>query len=433
MANAPYVNGDPSIGRAGSIPPAASIEYPQREIVNVITNAGLTPTNSDLNQLGEAIQSGKLIYADDTGVANIVTIALLPVVTALTKGMVFIVKIKFANTGPTVLVVNGVGGVAVVHPADASQLGPGELYAGAIVCFAYDGTYFQLAWSQKVAGAQVTYLTASRDYYVGGSGASDANDGTSATLTGGHGPFFTLQRAMNVIAQFNLNGFNITIHIAVGTYASLSLGNMAGNGAVNWVGVPASPTTVIIHGTGVSALIAGSCGSAHTFNGVQFESGGTYTNDPMCGVSAFGTGTSLILNNIAWGVCSGSHYSFTRGATVIPGGIQMLTGAPQGANAGMPSGYHAFIGTGSILQVAGGNLPILSITTPITMGNGGAFMSAFTLVSVNYVYASITGAGNVTGQRYLVQGNSIVSTNGGGINYFPGTIAGTTNTGGQYS
>ena len=34
--NGAYINGDPSAGIAGSIPPAASIEYPQREIVNLI-------------------------------------------------------------------------------------------------------------------------------------------------------------------------------------------------------------------------------------------------------------------------------------------------------------------------------------------------------------------------------------------------------------
>ena len=49
--NAPYINGNPSTGTMGSIPPAASIEYPQREIVNLITDAEMTPTNSDLHQL----------------------------------------------------------------------------------------------------------------------------------------------------------------------------------------------------------------------------------------------------------------------------------------------------------------------------------------------------------------------------------------------
>ena len=39
--DAPYINGNPSTGTMGSIPPAASIEYPQREIVNMIEAAAL--------------------------------------------------------------------------------------------------------------------------------------------------------------------------------------------------------------------------------------------------------------------------------------------------------------------------------------------------------------------------------------------------------
>jgi hypothetical protein len=46
--NAAYVNGNPSTGTMGSIPPAASIEYPQREIVNLITDSKFTPTDADL-------------------------------------------------------------------------------------------------------------------------------------------------------------------------------------------------------------------------------------------------------------------------------------------------------------------------------------------------------------------------------------------------
>jgi hypothetical protein len=39
----------------------------------------------------------------------------------------------------------------------------------------------------------------------------------------------------------------------------------------------------------------------------------------------------------------------------------------------------------------------------------------------------------VTGKRYLSQDGGIISTNGGGANYFPGTAAGTTANGGVYA
>jgi hypothetical protein len=67
LGDYPYINGDPVVGRAGSIPPGASIEYDQREIVRVIQwafdnkyidqygNPCLAPTNSYLDQLLKAL------------------------------------------------------------------------------------------------------------------------------------------------------------------------------------------------------------------------------------------------------------------------------------------------------------------------------------------------------------------------------------------
>lgn len=51
-----YVNANPTNAVAGSIPPAAAFEHPQREILKVITEAGLIPDTANLTQLHEAIQ-----------------------------------------------------------------------------------------------------------------------------------------------------------------------------------------------------------------------------------------------------------------------------------------------------------------------------------------------------------------------------------------
>src|SRR4051812_33056939 len=84
----PYVNGNPSTGQMGSIPPAASIEYPQREIANLITDANLAaPSNSDLHQLAKAVQSGLLNSKDDSGTANAYSVTLVPAPTAYFKYM----------------------------------------------------------------------------------------------------------------------------------------------------------------------------------------------------------------------------------------------------------------------------------------------------------------------------------------------------------
>lgn len=54
--NAPYVDRNMAAATKGSVPPAAAIEFPQREIMAVITAAGIAGSNGDLTQLLQAIQ-----------------------------------------------------------------------------------------------------------------------------------------------------------------------------------------------------------------------------------------------------------------------------------------------------------------------------------------------------------------------------------------
>src|SRR5215472_17246512 len=117
--NAPYINGDPSVGQAGSIPPAASIEYPQREIVNFLTDSGLTPTNSDLHQLAKSVQIGTVMYGIDVGPVNAVAITLSP-------ARSFASRARTATRGPPNA---GPGSVNIVRRGGA-VLQAGDLPAG---------------------------------------------------------------------------------------------------------------------------------------------------------------------------------------------------------------------------------------------------------------------------------------------------------------
>jgi hypothetical protein len=53
--NSPYVDFNPVTGVEGSVVPAAAIENVQREVVNVIVQAGVTPIEANLTQLHQAI------------------------------------------------------------------------------------------------------------------------------------------------------------------------------------------------------------------------------------------------------------------------------------------------------------------------------------------------------------------------------------------
>ena len=69
--NGSYVNANPATGVKGSTVPGEALEHPQREILNVIEAAGLTPNGADLTQLLQAltaswwIESAAVTRTDD--------------------------------------------------------------------------------------------------------------------------------------------------------------------------------------------------------------------------------------------------------------------------------------------------------------------------------------------------------------------------------
>ncbi len=71
----------------------------------------------------------------------------------------------------------------------------------------------------------------------------------------------------------------------------------------------------------------------------------------------------------------------------------------------------------------------ITISIPITVN---AFILCTGISVFQVTYNSLTGGANVTGSRFTVQFNSFINTNGGGLNYFPGTTPGTVTTGSQY-
>jgi hypothetical protein len=106
--DAPYINGDPSIGRAGSIPPAGAFEQDQREIVNTIIGAAMTPTETDVRQLLVAVRSQRMNYAVATNtVPNAIAVSFYPPIgDQATPGMPLRIKAPFNNTGPCTLIVD---------------------------------------------------------------------------------------------------------------------------------------------------------------------------------------------------------------------------------------------------------------------------------------------------------------------------------------
>ncbi len=87
------------------------------------------------------VQSGQYLYAVAGGSANVITATLAPAPSSIAAGLQIRLKISTTNTSSATLNVNGLGAKPIVL-LGATALTGGELVAGSIVSFNYDGTSF---------------------------------------------------------------------------------------------------------------------------------------------------------------------------------------------------------------------------------------------------------------------------------------------------
>jgi hypothetical protein len=416
--NAGYINGDPSVGRAGSIPPAASIEFPQREIVALINAGNLVPDNADLVQLAKAIQSGAICYGVDTsGVANTVVATLNPNPGSYKAGNVYFVKMKNAPTGPSTVNFNGIGFAPIVKSGGVPLVG-GEWAVGDVIQLRCDGTHFQTG---TIAGAGavippnlVTRPTANIDIYINVSTGSDTlYDGTAATVSGTAGPFKTIQHGVNVAWNYAPSQYVITIHVAAGTYPeSVKTPVYAGPALVIDGG---NAATTMVNSTSVNG------GSGYHVIGVNGPNTMTIQN-----ISA--TCTSPSQNWAGFVAGGGANLQCINTGSDVIMNVFYANGAYLNSNGHT---YHGATVGGAFFLSINGNLTIngnQTFNNPITVGASldayGGSIAIAAQAPCNWVNASY-----VTGKKYEADANGVVGA--GGTN-LPGTTAGTTSTGGQY-
>jgi hypothetical protein len=126
----------------GSIPPAAAFEYPMRELVAVITNSLFVPSDGDLQQVAQAVRSQRMNYAEDTGSANVLSVAFQPAISTYTIGLPIVVKVLNTNTGASTI--NAGGGRVPIKKPTGAQLSAGDITAGGLAELVYDGAAFQM-------------------------------------------------------------------------------------------------------------------------------------------------------------------------------------------------------------------------------------------------------------------------------------------------
>jgi hypothetical protein len=303
-ANAPYVNGDPSVGRAGSIPPASSVEYDQREIVEVINQANVRgytdftgtacapPANTDLTQLRKAIEGYAQSLVIDAPVTYTVhgTGANFP---DLITAMAFLSRRRITNNGSVTLQIAGAStgsaqqftytsSVLINHPNIGRIVIQGAPLIGAPV----QGSDFQftgLANRSVDAAAQLTMLRgryATELHFTGGANIQingSLGVGLSSTSPGLQNLLVTGDRSATV-------GGGVIFNNALVNVGNVSVHGFGGDGIVSnngFIRTQANVSSTFNTGSGFGVVGDLALGSTQTIacsndlDGFRVSAGGT--------------------------------------------------------------------------------------------------------------------------------------------------------------
>ncbi len=261
-------------------------------------------------------------------------------------------------------------------------------------------------------------LAAPRTYYVRVDG-DDANDGLDDTAGGA---FATIQQAIDKVAALDLAIHDVTIQIGAGTYAEpVLLKSLTGAGSVTLRGNPSAPADVVIARIGSAVCIQAVNvvgdwridGIKLTIASASSDSWSLWANGPT---------TTLRYQNVDFGP-SGRQVVAENGAFVRKEGACFISGG--GIN-------HLFIRVAATYDANGGG-----DTTFVGGGLTAAFSGQFAVCATGAILYQPNGAyinaGAVTGVRYLTSRNAVIQKPGAaGDDYFPGTLSGIADFGGQY-
>lgn len=255
-------------------------------------------------------------------------------------------------------------------------------------------------------------LTAARTYFVDAAAGSDTNDGVIA-------PFKTVQGALDKLSRsLDLQGYGLTIQLAPGSYAGgLVLPPFVGatsNSPIIIQGNVGNPSaaTLTYAGGGNNVFGAGLGNTFYIFNGLGFNtSGGANAFYIVRGSYVSVSNCNFIQNTLAILRCEYNATISVEGPLSVQGSTDAVFLALR----------YGLLITSSV-----------AITSPAALTLSGQYAYAELGSQISAGGLTFPGAGNVTGRRYASFNNSIINTNGGGANYFPGTIAGVLGPGGLY-
>lgn len=255
-------------------------------------------------------------------------------------------------------------------------------------------------------------LTANTTFYVATTGSDITGDGSSGS------PWLTLQHASDYVQKYiDLSGYTVTISVASGTYTSGVLvtspyvGETSSTGSVIFQGDTTNPANCFISTTSGWAFRA-------TNNAIFSIKGFKTSCTSNHSIAADMGGIIYITGNMEFG---------TVGA-----GLTHIVAQNAGSSIFIQTGY-TVSGSGACHYQAtlGGTINVSKLYTTTLTGTP-AFSQSFAQVwCCGQIFARQTYTGSATGLRYYAISNGVIDT-GGGASYFPGSVSGSTASGGQY-
>lgn len=352
------------------------------------------------------IQRGQNNSAADTGIANALVVTLAPTPPEYKFGMVVRVKAAATCTGATTINVNGLGLRPIIHP-DGKPLSARDIVVNEMLYLVYDGASFH-----KI-GAVTNVLTSNVDYYVNAVTGSDSNNGLTAGAA-----FATLQKAQDTITLFNMNGYNVAVHVADGDYAPVHGGPVNGTGVISYIGNVGNPAACRV--TNANGYCFQFTGNTYSVSGFKLQATGHSGGNLGVGVYASGGSAQVQVGSVEFGYCIDYHMLADNGGSIGVVGPIVVSGGAGGAHMQASSGSKILTGSVSLS---------VTMTAPVTIGNWISCLYSYVQVG----YASIINPSLVTGSKFTVSNNGVINTNGSGASYYPGNLAGGASSGGQYT
>ena len=453
-------DGNPVTGQKATLPGAAWFNIMAAVRVSVILAAGKTPSNPpDPLQFLEALQSlgwmtSKSVKTDvlaDKSVTNAKLADQAVTIAKIANALLATQSQAEAGTATDVLMTplrvkqaiekvleedlpkasaTQLGGVKITGNDGITINGSGEI----AVDFSQMPTdkFEDLVKSIRVP----IWLESGKNFYVNGSTGSDTEDegrGESASK-----PFKTIQKCINYIADnYNLSSYTAYVNITDGTYEEdirLPLYNST-TGSIQISGNSENKNAVIVR------RIYSQSAVTYDIRNLTVQRTEAFSN--FGGVVLISAGRVNFLNveidttlipetsaGFAGLVCSSNAFCNISGSSSISNpGIFIRTNATTKCVNGIQATSGGRINFN-------GNLNLIGDAPESFVCAAADNLSSIRFVSSGLPYPvgtpTVINEGNKLGKRYNIRTNAIIDTSGQGPELFPGTIAGTTGSGGQY-